>query len=111
VRFIAVVVPGTAVVCACWDVTGPMTVSTSVRASVQASDVTPVGDGRTVAEAADVAVGVLDEVALGLLGLGLAEVTAGAQPARTIAVKMSAVMRVMAFSLSRDLDRLVPPTP
>jgi hypothetical protein len=108
VRFIAVVVPGTAVVCACCDVTGPMTVSTSLRARVHASDLTPVADGLDVAETVDVTLEVADGVEL---GLGLAEVAAGAHPARTMAVKMSAVIRVMGFSLSRDLDRLVPPSP
>ena len=100
VRFIAAVVPGTAVVCACCDVTGPMTVSTSLRASVHASDLTPVAAGLDVAEVVDVALEVAAGVELAPLGLGLAEVAAGAHPARTIAVKMSAVMRVMAFSLS-----------
>jgi hypothetical protein len=107
-------VPGTAVVCACCDVTGPMTVSTSARASVHASDVTPVAEGRTVAEAVDVADVAPDDdglALLGLVGLGLAEVAAGAHPARAMAVKMRAVIRVIAFSLSRDLDRLVPPSP
>jgi hypothetical protein len=99
VTFIEAVVPGTVVVCACCDVTVPMTVSTSLRASAHASDLTPVADGLVVA--ADVAVASEVAVGLGLLGLGVAVVAAGAHPARMMAVKMSAVMRVMAFSLSR----------
>jgi hypothetical protein len=87
-----------------------MTVSTSVRASVHASEVTPVAEGRTVAEAVDVAVDVAD-AGVAVLGEELAVLAAGAHPARTMAMRMSAVMRVMVFSLSRDLDGLVRPSP
>jgi len=81
-------------------VTVPITVSTSLRARVHASDLTPVALGLVVAADVAVASDVAAEVGLGLLGLGLAVVAVGAHPPRTTAVKMSAVMRVMAFSLA-----------
>ena len=57
----------------------------------------------------DAAMGSVAEASAALEAVAV--VAAGAHPATTIAVKMSAVIRVISFSLSRDLDRLATPSP
>lgn len=85
VTFMLVAVPGIAVVCDCWFVTGPMTVSTSLRASVQASWRRPVAAGLGPAA---VAVAVP-----GAVGVGAVVVAAGAHAATNTAMTMRDAMK------------------